>query len=104
MILKLNEQWINLQVDHFKRLNELEINQTTIDTQEETIIKLWKKVLSLKKRQRSANQSQSQQSTKSQASIKNHTQQKLFTLFDNDHHKFFKFLNSFIFTDEDELT
>ncbi len=41
---------------------------------------------------------------KSQASIKNHTRQELFTLFDNDHHKFFKFLNSFIFINEDELT
>ncbi len=41
---------------------------------------------------------------KSQASIENHTQRELFTLFDNDHHKFFKFSNSFIFTDEDELT
>ena len=55
MTLKLNEQWINLQVDHIKRLNELEINQTTIDIQEKTIIKLRKKVLNLKKRQRSAN-------------------------------------------------
>ncbi len=40
MTLKLNEQWINLQVDHIKRLNELEINQMTIDTQEKTIVEL----------------------------------------------------------------
>ncbi len=32
MTLKLNEQWINVQVDHIKRLDELEVNQTTIDT------------------------------------------------------------------------
>ncbi len=32
MTLKLNEQWIDLQVNHIKRLNELKINQTTIDT------------------------------------------------------------------------
>jgi len=76
----------------------------TIDTQEETIIELRKKVLSLKKRQRSANQSRSRQSTKSQASIENYTRRESFTLFDNDHHKFFKFLNSSIFTDEDEST
>ncbi len=77
----------------------------TIDTQEETIIDLWKKVLSLKKKQRSANQSWSRQSTKSlsRQSIENHTRRESFTLFNNDHHKFFKFLNSFIFTDEDEL-
>ncbi len=104
MTLKLNKQWINVQVNHIKRLNELETNQMTIDTQEETIIELREKVLSLKKKQRSMNQSQSQQSTKSQAFIKNYTRRELFTLFDNDHHKFFKFSNSFIFTEEDELT
>ncbi len=104
MTLKLNEQWIDLQIDHIKRLDELEINQMTINTQEKTIVELRKKVLSLKKRQRSANQSRSRQSTKSRASIKNHTRRESFTLFDNDHHKFFKFLNSFIFTDENEST
>ncbi len=106
MTLKLNEQWIDVQVDHIKRLDELEINQMTINTQEETIIDLWKKVLSLKKKQRSANQSRSRQSMKSlpRQSIENHTQRESFTLFDNDHHKFFKFSNSFIFTDEDEST
>ncbi len=111
MTLKLNEQWINVQVNHIKRLDELEINQMTIDTQEETIVKLREKVLSLKKKQRSANQSRSRQSTESRAStkslprqsIENHTRRESFTLFNNDHHKFFKFLNSSIFTDEDEL-
>ncbi len=102
MTLKLNEQWIDLQVDHIKRLDELEINQTTIDTQEETIVDLREKVLSLKKEQRSANHLRPRQSTKSRASIENHTRRESFTLFDNDHHKFFKFSNSSIFTDEDE--
>jgi len=62
--------------------------------------------LSLKKKQRSANQSRSRQSTKSlsRQSIENHTWRELFTLFDNDYHKFFKFLNSSIFTDKDEST
>ncbi len=104
MILKLNEQWIDLQVNHIKKLDELKINQMTINTQEEIIIKLWKKVLSLKKKQRSADQSWSRQSMKFQAFIKNYTQRKLFTLFNNNHHKFFKFLNSFIFINEDEST
>ncbi len=104
--LKLNEQWIDVQVDHIKKLDELEINQMTIDIQEETIVDLQEKVLSLKKRQRSANQSRSRQSTKSlpRQSIENHTRRKSFTLFNNDHHKFFKFSNSSIFTDEDEST
>ncbi len=52
MALKLNEQWIDVQADHIKRLDELEVNQMTIDTQEETIVELREKVLSLKKRQR----------------------------------------------------
>ena len=106
MTLKLNEQWINVQVNHIKRLNELKINQMTINIQEETIIDLQKKILSLKKKQRSANQLQSHQFTKSlsRQSIENHTWCKLFTLFNNDYHKFFKFSNSFIFTDEDEST
>ena len=104
MTLKLNEQWINLQVDHIKRLDELEINQMTINIQEEIIAELQKKVLSFKKRQRSTNQSRSQQSTKSQASIENHTWRESFTLFDNNHHKFFKFSNLSIFTDENEST
>ncbi len=112
MTLKLNEQWIDVQVDHIKRLDELEINQMTIDTQEETIVKLREKVLSLKKKQRSANQSRSRQSTESRAStkslprqsIENHTRRDSFTLFDNDHHKSFKFSNSSVFIDEDEST
>jgi len=112
MTLKLNKQWINIQVDHIKRLDELEINQMTIDTQEETIIKLQEKVLSLKKKQRSANQSRSRQSTESRVStkslscqfIENHTRRESFTLFNNDHHKSFKFLNSSVFINKDELT
>ncbi len=112
MTLKLNEQWINVQVNHIKRLDELEINQMTINTQEETIVALQKKVLSLKKKQRSANQSRSHQFTESQVStkslfrqsIENHTRRKSFILFNNDHHKSFKFSNSSVFIDEDEST
>ncbi len=52
----------------------------------------------------STNQSRPQQSTKPWAFIENYTRRKSSTLFDNDHHKFFKFSNSFIFTDEDEST
>ncbi len=121
MTLKLNEQWIDLQVDYIKRLDELKINQMTINTQEETIIELWEKVLSFKKRQRSADQSQSQQSTESRStinhlsqqdielhtSIKNHTWREMFNKFisfKNERHQFYKFSISFIFIEEDELT
>ncbi len=76
----------------------------------------WEKMLNLKNKLKevlhSMNQSQSHQSTESRVStkslshqsIKNHAWCKSFTLFNNDHHKSFKFLNSFIFIDEDELT
>jgi len=47
----------------------------TIDSQEKIIIKLQEKVLSLKKRQRSADQSQSQQSTESQSTTNHLSQQ-----------------------------
>ncbi len=50
MTLKLNEQWIDVQVNHIKKLDELKINQMTINIQEEIIIELQEKVLSLKKR------------------------------------------------------
>ncbi len=87
-----------------------------IDTLEEINKCYQEKMLNLKNKLKevlhSANQSQSHQSTESrvstkslsQASIKNYTRQESSTLFDNDHHKFFKFLNSFIFTDENEST
>ncbi len=54
----------------------------------------------------SANQSRSRQSTESlsRQSIENYTRRESFTLFDNDHHKSFKFLNSSVFIDEDEST
>ncbi len=58
------------------------------------------------------NQSQSHQFTESWVSMKslshqsieNHTQRESFTLFNNDHHKSFKFLNSSVFIDEYEST
>ena len=54
----------------------------------------------------STNQSRSRQSTKSLSHqfIENHTQRKSFTLFNNNHHKSFKFLNSSVFINEDEST
>ncbi len=110
MTLKLNEQWIVVQVEHDKRLNQLEIKQMIIDTLEETNKRYWKKMLNLKNKLKevlhSANQLRPRQSMKplSRQSIENHTWRESFTLFDNDHHKFFKFSNSSIFTDEDEST
>ncbi len=116
MTLKLNEQWIVVQVEHDKRLNQLEIKQMIIDTLEETNKRYWEKMLNLKNKLKevlhSANQSRSRQSTESRVSMKslsrqsieNHTRRESFTLFDNDHHKSFKFSNSSVFIDEDEST
>ncbi len=116
MTLKLNEQWIVVQVEHDKRLNQLKIKQMIINTLEEINKHYWEKMLNLKNKLKevlhSANQSWSHQSTESRVSmkslswafIKNYTRRESFTLFNNDHHKSFKFLNSSIFIDEDEST
>ncbi len=110
MTLKLNEQWIIVQVEHDKRLNQLEIKQMIIETLKETNKHYQEKMLNLKNKLKevsySVNQSQSRQSTKSlsRQSIKNHTRCESFTLFNNDHHKSFKFLNSSVFINKDEST
>ncbi len=110
MTLKLNEQWIIVQVKHDKRLNQLEIKQMIIETLKETNKHYQEKMLNLKNKLKevsySVNQSQSRQSTKSlsRQSIKNHTRCESFTLFNNDHHKSFKFLNSSVFINKDEST
>ncbi len=81
-----------------------------IDTLEETNKRYQKKMLNLKNKLKevlhSANQSRPRQSTKPlpRQSIENHTRRESFTLFNNDHHKSFKFLNSSVFIDEDEST
>ncbi len=125
MTLKCNKHWIVLQIKYIKRLKQLEINRASMNTLEEINTWLREKMLSLKDRlkevQRSTNQSRSWQSTESRsttnhlsqqdieshASIENHTRREMsikFISFENEHHQFYKFLNSFIFTDEDELT
>ncbi len=125
MILKCNEHWIILQIKHIKRLKQLEINHVSMNTLEKINTRLQEKMLSLKDKlkevQRSADQSQSwqfteswstmnhllQQDIKLHASIENHTRWETstkFISFENKHHQFYKFLNSFIFTDEDEST
>ncbi len=48
MTLKLNEQWIVVQVEHDKRSNQLEIKQMIIDTLKEINKCYWKKMLNLK--------------------------------------------------------
>jgi len=96
-----------------------------MNTLEETNTQLREKMLSLKDRlkevQRSADQSRSRQSTESRpttdhlpqqdieshASIENHTRRETstkFISFENEHHQFYKFSNSSIFTDEGEST
>ncbi len=48
MTLKLNEQWIVVQVKHDKRLNQLKIEQMIINTLEETNKRYQEKMLNLK--------------------------------------------------------
>ncbi len=121
MTLKCNEHWIILQVEHTQRLKQLKINHTIMNTLEETNIQLRKTMLKLKEKQCSADQLWSWQSTesrsttnhlsqqdiKSHASIENHTWRETstkFISFENEHHQFYKFSNSSVFTDEDEST
>jgi len=97
-------------------LNQLEIKQMIINTLKEINKCYWEKMLNLKNEFKevlhSANQSQSRQSTESwvstkslsRQSIENHTQCESFTLFNNNHHKSFKFLNSSVFINKDEST
>ncbi len=81
-----------------------------INTLEETNKRYQEKMLNLKNKLKevlhSVNQSRSRQSTKplSRQSIENHTRRESFTLFNNDHHKSFKFSNSSVFINEDEST
>ena len=121
MILKCNEHWIVLQVKHTWRLKQLKINRTTMNTLEEINIRLQETMLKLKEKQHSADQLWSwqsiesrstmnhlfQQDIESHASIENHTWRETstkFISFENEHHRFYKFSNFFIFIDEDELT
>ncbi len=121
MTLKCNKHWIILQVEHIWRLKQLEINRTIMNTLEETNTRLQEIMLKLKEKQRSADQLRSRQSTESRstmnylsqqdieshASIENHTRQETstkFISFENEHHRFYKFSNLSIFTDEDEST
>ncbi len=93
----------------------------TMNTLEEINIRLQETMLKLKEKQRSADQLRSRQSTESRsttdhlsqqdieshASTENHTRRETstkFISFENEHHRFYKFPNPFIFTDEDELT
>ncbi len=69
MTLKLNEQWIIVQVEHDKRLNQLKIKQMIINTLEEINKHYQEKMLNLKNKLKevlhSVNQSWSRQSMKS---------------------------------------
>ena len=115
--LKCNKHWIILQVKHIQRLKQLEINRMTMNILEKINTRLQEKMLKLKEKQlwsqqstesRSITNHLSQQDIESQASIENHTRREtfksLFKSFANDHHWFYKFSNSFIFIDEDELS
>ncbi len=81
-----------------------------IDTLEEANKRYREKMLNLKDKLKevshSANQPRPRQPTESlpRQSIENHTRRESFTLFDNDHHKSFKFPNPPVFIDEDEST
>ncbi len=115
--LKLNEQWIVVQAEHDKRLNQLEVKQVIIDTLKEANKRYREEVLNLKDKLKevvshSADQPRPRQPTEprvptkplSRQSIEDHTRRESFTLSDNDHHKSFKFSDSSVFIGEGEST
>ncbi len=65
MILKCIEHWIFMQIEHNKRLNQLEINRASINTLKEINIQLQEEMLILKEKQRQADQSWEHQNIKS---------------------------------------
>jgi len=125
LTLQLNEHWLLVQDDHKKRAKQLEVAFDKNDELEKKINQLQGERLNFRAKQRQADRSMSRQDTQSaeqrvnqkEASIRcseversstfeAHFQRESSTLSDNenenDHHKFVKLSNSFIFIETDD--
>jgi len=125
LTLQLNEHWLLVQADHKKRAKQLEVAFDKNDELEKKINQLQGERLNFRAKQRQADRSMSRQDTQSaeqrvnqkEASIRcseversstfeAHSQRESSTLSDNenenDHHKFVKLSNSFIFIETDD--
>ncbi len=105
LTLQLNEHWLLVQDDHKKRVKQLKVTFDKNDELEKKINQLQDEWLNFRAKQHQVDQSMSCQDTQSVEQQVNQkkacSQQESFTLSDNenenDHHKFVKLLNSFIF-------
>ncbi len=130
LTLQLNEHWLLVQEDHKKRAKQLEVAFDKNDELKKKISQLQDERLNFRAKQRQADQSMSCQDTQSaeqrvnqkeastisvlircsevewSSTFEAHFQQESSTLSDNenknDHHKFIKLLNSFIFIKTDD--
>jgi len=125
LTLQLNEHWLLVQDDHKKRAKQLEVAFDKNDELEKKINQLQGERLNFRAKQRQADRSMSRQDTQSaeqrvnqkEASIRRseversstfetRSQRESSTLSDNenenDHHKFVKLPNSFIFIETDD--
>ncbi len=109
LTLQLNEHWLFIQEDHKKRAKQLEVAYDKNDELEKKINQLQGERLNFRAKQRQADRSMSCQDTQSAEQWVNqkeaHSQRESSTLSDNenDHHKFIKLSNSFIFIETDNF-
>ncbi len=110
LTLQLNEHWLLVQDDHKKRVKQLKVAFDKNDELEKKISQLQDEQLNFRVKQRQADQSMPRQDTQSAKQRVNQkearSQRESSTLSDNenDHHKFIKLSNSFIFTETDDST
>ncbi len=128
LTLQLNEHWLLVQEDHKKRAKQLEVAFNKNDELEKKISQLQDERLNFRAKQRQVNWSMSRQDTQSveqrvnqkeastisvlircseverSSTFEAHSQRESFILSDNenDHHKFIKLSNSFIFIETDD--
>ncbi len=108
LTLQLNEHWLFIQEDHKKRVKQLEVAFDKNDELEKKINQLQDEWLNFRAKQRQADQSMLHQDTQSAEQQVNqkeaHFERESSTLSDNenDHHKFIKLSNSFIFIETDD--
>ncbi len=118
MTLQLNEHWLFIQEDHKKKAKQLEVAFDKNDELEKKIHQLQDERLNFRAKQHQADQFMSYQETQSvehqvnqketssisEVDQRSWSSQESFTLFDNEnnHHKFIKLSNSFIFIETDD--
>ncbi len=112
LTLQLNEHWLLVQDDHKKRAKQLEVAFDKNDELEKKINQLQDERLNFRAKQRQADRPMLRQDTQPAEQRVNQkearSQQESSTLSDNknenDHHKFVKLSNSFIFIETDDST